>query len=120
MPPLNTPLIRTFCSNGCHRSKRNSSTIALLTGRQNEINCNLLHSAVEMCRAQYMLIEINVMQCHCSLMNVTLSKFQILFNNAILPLSAVSDHWLHFKIRRTAAATGHSGVHAKEMLKPAQ
>ena len=77
-----------------------------------------------MCRAQYMLIDINVMQCHCSLMNVTLSKLQVLFNNAILPLSAVSDHWLHSKIRRTAAipsaATGHSGVHAKEMLKPAQ
>jgi hypothetical protein len=50
-----------------------------------------------------MLIDINVMQCHCSLMNVTLSKFQVLFNNAILPLSAVSDHWLHSKIRRTAA-----------------
>jgi hypothetical protein len=44
----------------------------------------------------------------------------IFFNNAILPLSAVSDHWLHFKIRRTAAATGHSGLHEKEMLKPAQ
>jgi hypothetical protein len=26
-------------------------------------------------------------------MNVTLSKLQVLFNNAIQPLSAVSDHW---------------------------
>jgi hypothetical protein len=50
-----------------------------------------------------MLIDINVMQCHCSLINVTLSKLQVLFNNAILPLSAVSDQWLHSKIRRTAA-----------------
>jgi hypothetical protein len=62
-----------------------------------------------------MLIDINVMQCHCRLMNVTLSKLQVLFNNAILPLSAVSDHchhWLHSKIRRTAAipsaATGRT------------
>jgi hypothetical protein len=54
-----------------------------------------LHGAGEMCRAQYMLIDINVMQCHCSLMNVTLSKLQVMFNNAILQLSAVSDHWLH-------------------------
>jgi hypothetical protein len=57
------------------------------------------------------LIDIRVMQCLCRLMNVTLSKLQVLFNNAILPLSAVSDHWLHSKIRRTAAipsaATGH-------------
>jgi hypothetical protein len=71
-----------------------------------------------------MLIDIDVMQCHCSLMKVTLSKLKGLFNNAILPLSAVSDHWLHSKTRRTAAipsaATGHSGVHAKEMHKPAQ
>jgi hypothetical protein len=28
-------------------------------------------------------------------MNVTLSKLQVLFNKAILPLSAVSDHWHH-------------------------
>jgi hypothetical protein len=51
-------------------------------------------------------------------MNVTLSELQVLSSNAILPLSAVSNHRLHSKIRRTAAipsaATGHSGVHAKE------
>jgi hypothetical protein len=81
---------------------------------------------IEMCRAQYMLTDINVMQCHCSLWNVTLSKLQVLFNNAILPLSAVSDHWLHTLKSAgllqliPSAAAGHSGVHAKEMLKPAQ
>jgi hypothetical protein len=67
-----------------------------------------------------MLIDINVMQCHCRLMNVTLSKLQVLFNNAILPLSAVSDHCTLKSARLLQFHRPPPGAHAKEMLKPAQ